>query len=132
MAENLVTSLAGIKECPCISKLDLSKNKIESIEEVPELPCLTDLNLAGNPISKMDSLINLKCYTALRSLNLTECTVAEDENLRKEVLIMLDGLKINSFNGEEVTEEDLKDAHDEKENRIKEAEEAKKAAAEAE
>ena len=76
----------------------------------------------------MESLGKLSCYTKLRSLNLTECPVAEDENLRKEVLIMLDGLKINSFNGEEVSEDDLKDAHDEKMQRIKDAEEARKAA----
>ena len=80
----------------------------------------------------MDSLANLISYSNLRTLNLAECPVAEDENLRKEVLIMLDGLKISSFNGEEVTEDDLKDAHDTKMERIKEAEEAKKAAEAAE
>lgn len=38
-----------------------------------------------------------------------ETPIAEEkgDDLKREVLILLDGLKMTSFNGEEVTDEDL-------------------------
>jgi len=65
-------------------------------------------------------------------LNLTETPLAEEkgDDLKKEVLIILDGLNFKMFNGEEVTADDIADAKNEKAERIKAAEEARKAAEE--
>jgi hypothetical protein len=66
-------------------------------------------------------------------LNLTETPIAEEkgEDLKKEVLILLDGSAVlKSFNGEEVSSDDISDAKNEKAERIKAAEEARKAAEE--
>lgn len=59
---------------------------------------------------------------------MTETPLAEEkgDDLKKEVLILLDGLDFKMFNGEEVTAEDIADAKAEKAERIKAAEEARK------
>lgn len=61
-----------------------------------------------------------------------ETPLAEEkgDDLKKEVLILLDGLEIKKFNEEEVTSEEIADAKAEKSQRIKDAEEARLAAEE--
>lgn len=56
-----------------------------------------------------------------------ETPLAEEkgDDLKKEVLILLDGLNIKKFNDEEVTAEEITDAKAEKAQRIKDAEEAR-------
>ena len=65
-------------------------------------------------------------------MNLLETPLAEEkgDDLKKEVLILLDGLNIKKLNDEEVTADEIKDAKDEKAQRIKDAEEARLAAEE--
>jgi len=112
--------------------LNLQANKIESFDAIPHLPALKEINLQGNPITKLAEIGKLIAFSNLASINLLETPIAEEkgDDLRKEVLILLDGLKIKSFNGEEVTEEELQDAKTEKAERIKAAEEARLAAEE--
>ena len=88
--------------------------------------------MTGCPIAKIDEIGKLITLKKLNSLNLTETPLAEEkgDDLKKEVLILLDGLNFKSFNGEEVTPEDIADAKAEKAERIKAAEEARKAAEE--
>lgn len=50
------------------------------------------------------------------------------DDLKKEVLIILDGLNIRMYNGEEITDEEIEEAKEEKKNRIQAAEEARLAA----
>lgn len=59
---------------------------------------------------------------------MTETPLSEEkgEDLKKEVLILLDGLNITVFNGEEISAEEIQDAKAEKADRIKAAEEARK------
>jgi hypothetical protein len=68
----------------------------------------------------------------LKNINLSETPLAEEkgDDLKKEVLILLDGIVLTMFNGEEVTEDDITDAKAEKAERIKAAEEARLAAEE--
>jgi hypothetical protein len=74
-------------------------------------------------------LITLK---NLNNINLTETPLAEEkgDDLKKEVLIILDGLKFKMFNGEEITDEEIEEAKQEKKDRIQAAEEARLAAEE--
>ena len=48
--------------------------------------------------------------------------------MKREVLILLDVLHLQKFNKEEVTPEDVKDADDEKKERIRQEEEARREA----
>lgn len=65
-------------------------------------------------------------FKKLRSINLSETPLAEEKGdaLKKEILIILDGLGIRMINGEEVTDEEIEEAKEEK----KAAEEARIAA----
>ena len=88
--------------------------------------------MTGCPIAKIEEVGKLITLKNLKSLNFTETPLAEEkgDDLKKEVLILLDGLEFKSFNGEEVTAEDIADAKAEKAERIKAAEEARKQAEE--
>lgn len=65
-------------------------------------------------------------------MDVRETPLAEEkgEELKKEVLILLDGLHMKMFNGEEVSAEEIAEAKTEKAERIKAAEEARLAAEE--
>lgn len=132
LSENQITTMAGIKNCNSLKSLNLSNNKIEAFEEVPVLPSLEAINLSFNPITKLEEIGKLIIYRNLKDINLSDTPLAEEkgDDLKKEVLILLDGLLINMYNGEEVTEEELQDAKAEKQERIKAAEEARLAAEE--
>ena len=99
---------------------------------MPDLPSLEEINMTGCPIAKIEEIGKLITLKKLNSLNLTETPLAEEkgDDLKKEVLIILDGLDFKTFNGEEVTAEDITDAKAEKAERIKAAEEARKQAEE--
>lgn len=128
-----LSTITGIENCPKLKSLNLEKTKIESFDTVPDLPCLEEINLTGCPIAKLEEIGKLVAYKNLQSLNLTETPIAEEkgEDLKKEVLILLDGSAVlKSFNGEEVSSDDISDAKNEKAERIKAAEEARKAAEE--
>jgi len=85
-------------------------------ETIPCLPGLQCLNLHSNPITDLAQIGNLITFAALTELNLLETPLAEEkgDDLKKEVLILLDGLNIKKFNDEEVTAEDTADAKTEK------------------
>ena len=86
----------------------------------------------SNPITDLAEIGKLVTFRALTDLNLMETPLAEEkgDDLKKEVLILLDGLLIKKFNEEEVTAEEIADAKAEKAQRIKDAEEARLAAEE--
>ena len=133
MNNNELTSLNGITGCNALKVLNLNQNKLEGFDVVPDLPGLEEISMTHCPISKIAELGKLIKYTKLRTLNVLETPLAEEagESLKKEVLILLDGLNITMFNGEEVTKEEIDDAKQEKADRIKAAEEARKEAEEA-
>jgi Leucine-rich repeat (LRR) protein len=128
VAENQLTSITGIINCPKLKKLNLQGNKIETFDTVPDLPGLQEINMTGCPIAKIEEIGKLITLRNLNSLNLTETPLAEEkgDELKKEVLILLDGLNFKSFNGEEVTPEDIAEAKETKAERIKLDEEAVK------
>lgn len=117
--ENEVASLNGIEHCPKLTKLSLEKNKLEKIDTVPKLPCLEELNLGANLIPNMEEVAKLNSLKSLKSLNLAENPVAEEkgDDLKKETLIVLD-FRLKTFNGEEVTADDITEAKTLKEERI--------------
>ena len=123
-----LANIAGIENCPKLKSLNIEKTKVEAFESVPDLPALQELNMTGCPIAKIEEIGKLITLKSLQSLNLTETPIAEEkgDDLKKEVLIILDGLNFKTFNGEEVSAEDIADAKNEKAERLKAAEEARK------
>ena len=71
----------------------------------------------------------MRCLT---SLNLAETPLAEEkgDDLKKEILILLDDLNLEKINGDEITTEEKQEAAEEKKERIRAAEEARKQAEE--
>jgi len=96
--------------------LNLQGNKIVTFDSVPYLPGLKSLNLHSNPITDLAEIGKLITFEALTDLNLLETPLAEEkgDDLKKEVLILLDGLNIKKVNDEEVTAEETADAKTEK------------------
>jgi internalin A len=127
LASNEITSLQGIRGCNKLQNLNLQGNKIVTFEDVPYLPGLEKLNLHSNPITDLAEIGKLITFKALTDLNLLESPLAEEkgDDLKKEVLILLDGLDIKKFNEEEVSADDITEAKAEKAQRIKDAEEAR-------
>ena len=134
LASNQITTMRDMKELPALKKLDVSKNQMETIEEFPKLLALEWLSLEENKIEKADQLQHLKGLSSLKTLNMTGNPWVDEkgDDFKKEVLIELDNLPIQKVNGDdgEVTQEDRDDAKAEKEQRIKDAEEARLAALE--
>jgi Leucine-rich repeat (LRR) protein len=127
LAENQIETLNGISGCDKLRSLNLTLNKIEKFTDVPSLPGLESLDLTQCPITDLAEIGHLMAFKNLNSLNLTETPLSEEkgDDLKKEVLILLDGLNITAFNGEEVTEDELEEAKQEKKDRIQAAEEAR-------
>jgi hypothetical protein len=131
--ENKITDISALVNLPNLRKLDLNTNKIVSIANKPSLPSLTHLDLGNNGIKDADELLNLSNYKNLAVLIMTGCPYAEEvgEKLKNEVLISLgQQLKhIKTVNEEEVTEDDITAATEERNERIKAKREAEEEAA---
>jgi len=123
MAENEITSFEGMSALDKLEKLNVGTNKLESIATLPDLPCLTELVLDGNPIASLKELDHLCKLTCLTSLSMTGCPVAEGDDFKKEVLIaLMDHLpNLVKINGEPYTPEDMAEAKEKKEERIRAA-----------
>lgn len=130
MAQNNITSISEMANLPALKNLNLSKNDITELAKIPLLPSLEVLNFKESKLEKLADIKNLEILTKLSDLNVagTPAEEAAGEGMKKEVLILLEKLKLKKFNGEEVTEDDVKEAIDLKNERIKEEEEKRKQA----
>ena len=130
MAQNNITSISEMMDLPALKVLNLSKNDITELVRIPQLPNLEILNFKETKLEKFTDVKNLEILTSLADLNIagTPAEEAAGDGLKKEVLILLENLKLKKFNGEEVTEDDVKEAIDLKNDRIKEEEEKRKQA----
>lgn len=120
LADNKLACLKDIKDLPSLKKLILDNNKLKAFDNFPDLPALEQLEAKNNPISKEGEVKKLRHLAKLHTLNMVECPVAEEkgDDFKREVLIDLDVLALKSINEEEVTEEDVNDAKEEKAARI--------------
>ena len=121
--ENKITDLSALTDLPSLRKLDLNTNKIVSLASKPELPSLEVIDLSNNLIASGDELIHLGTFPKLRVIILSGCPYAEEQGdkLKNEILIMIGPqLKhLKTVNEEEVTEEDIQAANDERKERAK-------------
>ena len=121
--ENKITDLSALTELPNLRKLDLNTNKIVSLATKPDFPSLEVLDLSNNLIASGDELIHLGSFSKLRVIILTGCPYAEEQGdkLKNELLIMI-GLQLKhlkTVNEEDVTEEDIQAANEERKERAK-------------
>lgn len=130
LAENKLISLTDLKELPSLKTLHLRKNELADLESFPDLPSLNYLNLRETKLENQDVVASLKHLKTLADLNLLGTPLEENvgDKLKKEVLILLEGLKLKRLNKDEVTEDDYQEAKELKEERIKEEEERRKEA----
>ena len=130
LAQNNITSISEMADLPALKTLNLSKNDIAELVKIPQLPCLELLNFKESKIEKLADIKNLVILTNLKDLNVagTPAEEAAGEGMKKEVLILLENLHLKKFNGEEVTEDEIKEAIDLKNERIKEEEEKRRQA----
>jgi len=119
--ENEITSLKDLSGLPSLKVLNVNTNKLESLDDLPVLPCLEKFDLGANPMEKLGEVKKLGGLTCLKHVIFQGCPFADEkgDDLKKEVLIALDHLKIKVVNEDEVTEEDIQAAKEEKEERIK-------------
>lgn len=96
-----------------------------TFEGCPDLPTLEYLNLRENKIENLKEVAFLAILGNLKDLNLKETPLEEgvEGDLKKEVLILLEKLSLKKFNKDEVAPEDVQEAIELKNERIKEAEE---------
>ena len=136
ITENVeMKSISGLEDFPALKKLRLTGSGIDSLADFPDLPALEELNLDGTKIADKEQFCHLSNLKNLKSLSAAEIPLGTEggADVRKEVLIALmeDLPKLKTINGEGCDEDFLKDCKDEKAERIRAAEEAARAAAEA-
>lgn len=129
--ETLIT-LEGLGQLPKMKSLNLTGSKVADLNHIPDLPCLEQLILTGNDIKSLDELPKLKTLKKLSDLSLDGTPLAEEkgEDLKKEILIsLMDDLPmLKKINGDGWDAEFLAEVKNEKAERIKAAEEARKEA----
>ena len=121
--ENKITDLSQLTELPSLKKLDLNTNKIVSLASKPFLPSLEVIDLSNNLIASADEIAHLGSFTKLRVIILNGCPFAEEQGdkLKNEILIMIGPQlpHLKTINEEEVTEEDIQAANEERKERAK-------------
>ena len=75
-----------------------------NLDEVPDLPSLLELDLSGNQIEGLKELEKLRKLAKLRTLIVSgnEALDGLGDGIKKELLILLDMLKLQKVNEDEV------------------------------
>ena len=132
---NKITSISNFGSMPALKKLVLDGNKIENIDKLPKLPSLEVLDLSNNKIATDSCLPLFAKFPKLHTLIMTGCPYAEEkgDSFKNEVLVIL-GTELNfkMVNEDEVTEDDLTAAKEDREARALAKKEAEEEAARAE
>lgn len=107
--ENEITYLKDLSNLPVLKVLSVNTNKLECLDELPSLPSLEKFDVGANPMEKLGEIKKLRNMHCLKTVVFAGCPFADEkgDDLKKEVLIALDHLKIKVVNEDEITEEDI-------------------------
>lgn len=107
-----LTSLKGFPSLANLKKLELSDNRISAgLNNLSGCPNLTHLSLSGNKIKDLDTLEPLKSFANLKSLDLFNCEVTNEEDYKDKVFELLSQLKY--LDGYDQNDEEAEDEDDE-------------------
>ena len=113
--------------------LDLNGNKLTSLAGIRDLPALSDLDVGANAMEKGDSLAGLVEFKRLVRVVLAGNPFADElgDRIKFELLFRVyPYVQLQKVNDEEIGEEDLAQWKSERKERIKQEEEALRLAAE--
>lgn len=129
-----LTHLGGMSDLPSLTSLSCAKSALSTLDNFPNLPALEDLNLDGAKFEKVDEFAKLCNLKSLKTISAAECEKLTEggADVRKEITIaLMDDLPaLKTVNGEPLDEDYLKECKEEKQERIRAAAEAAKAALE--
>jgi len=107
-------SLESFPKLGSLKRLELSDNRIsDGLDHLTVCPNITHLSLSGNKIKDFDVLSPLKDLAHLKSLDLFNCEVTNNENYREKVFNTLTQLTyLDGFDREEREQEEDVDGED--------------------
>ncbi|CDW77484.1 leucine-rich repeat-containing protein 23 [Stylonychia lemnae] len=138
LAENEISDISGLFGLYSLKRLHLRNNKITSLDDLPnDLTSLESINIRENQVASLN-LTGLTRAPRLNKLSMQANPIVEEkgEDFKKEVLIFMLGklrystkqislCSLNKIGKDEITADDIKDAENERNERIKVAEEAR-------
>jgi hypothetical protein len=117
---------------PQLRKLDLNTNKIASLANMPSLPALEHLDLGSNLLASADCLPALHAFPGLKVIIMAGNQFVEEmaDKFKSEVLVICGThlKKIKTINEDEVADEDVVAAGEERNERAKQKREAEEEA----
>lgn len=130
LAENPLVSISHLHTLPNLEKLNIRATELEVFDEVPELPCLEYLNLRESKIATLEEVKKLETLKNMTYVNLLGTPVGDElaDGIKKEFILAFPNHDFETVNKEKVTDEDHTEAEELKQERIKEEEEARRAA----
>ena len=122
--ENELNSLEGLENLPNLNTLEINTNQIEKFNFIPELASIKKILLAGNKIADIKEFGKLKFPNLNEIGNLSNPSIDEvGAGAKIEMVILFEGYDLKIVNEEEITKEDITEAKEKKEERIRIAEE---------
>ncbi|KAK3599139.1 hypothetical protein CHS0354_016402 [Potamilus streckersoni] len=123
LAANTLKQLEGLQRLTKLTTLHLRENQLEKLDGFSEeIQSLQYINLRANNISAVSEVEKLACLPKLRALTLLENAIAEEDEYRIDVIIVLP--KLERLDKDEFTEDERNES---KELAVTRAEEKKMA-----
>lgn len=122
--DNEISSFKGMENLPKLVELELQKNQFKQFDIVPNLESIKKLVISENQVSNIKEFAKLKYPTLREIVNTSNPATDETGGATKvEMLILFEGYDLKTINEEEVTKEDIAEALEKKNERIRIAEE---------
>lgn len=134
LGENQIANTDGLYNLPALRTLDLNTNKLTTLAGIKNLPALQELDVGANSIEKSDSLAGLINFTKLVRFNAAGNPFADElgDKIKFEVLFRIyPWVQIKKIGEDEIGEEDIAQWKAERRERLRQEEDAKRAAEEA-
>jgi len=123
LSHNQLVQFNELSNMPMLKKLDLNTNKIASLANMPNLPALEHLDLGANLLASADCLTALHAFPGLKVIIMSANPFVDEmaDKFKSEVLVICGThlKKIKTINEEEVADEEVVAAGEERNERAK-------------